>query len=293
MLKTRFRDRFLCPSFVFRPDIFGRACWRKLRARPKWCVVKTAWGDCLAVEPRKLIGAHVYMRGVHELPVCEVLWRLAGAGECTVDVGANIGVMTSLFSRRVGEHGRTLAFEAHPGVFRRLQQNVGRWHRPQVEVFNQAISSSRGVVTIYEGDGFSSNEGTARLANSDAAGRCFEVESVRLDDLLSAGAWAVIKVDVEGHEFEVLSGAKAALAAHRIRDIVFESSWAFPGPGHEMLLEHGYHLFAIEASLRGPRLAAIPRRSDSQNRQADYLATLEPGRAAALVEKPGWQALAI
>jgi FkbM family methyltransferase len=310
-------SRFLSPCFVFRPDIFARACWRKLRARPERCVVQTAWGDWLQVEPRKFVGAHVYMRGVHELPVCEVLWRLARAGECVVDVGANIGVMTSLLSRRVGERGRVLSFEAHPVLFRQLQENVGRWHRPQVEMFNQAISSLSGAVAVHEGDGFASNEGTARLVDARSrrreeahfrgvpspfgpppyvggyvTTRCLDVESVTLDKLIPATGCGVVKIDVEGHEFEVLSGAVVALAAHRLRNVVFESTWSFPGPAHALLREHGYHLFAIEASLRGPRLAAVSRRSGPENRQADYLATVDPSRAAALVEMPGWRALA-
>ena len=65
--------RVFNPCFVFRPDVLARACWRKLRARPVSRVVRTAWNDELEVEPREFIGAQVYLRGVHELAVCEVL----------------------------------------------------------------------------------------------------------------------------------------------------------------------------------------------------------------------------
>jgi FkbM family methyltransferase len=259
--------------------------------RPERCVVKTAWGDSLGVEPRRFIGAHVYMRGVHELPVCEVLWRLARAGESAVDVGANIGVMTSLLSRRVGDQGRVFAFEAHVGVFRQLLQNVERWNRPQVQVFNRAISSERGVVTMREGDGFARNEGTARVEQAGVSARRFEVESVTLDEVIPAMNCGVVKIDVEAHECEVLSGATTALASHRLRDVVFESTWNFPGLAHELLLEHGYQLFGIEASLRGPKLAAVSRRSGGEGRPADYLATMEPRRAAELVAEEGWRVL--
>src|SRR5258708_3924507 len=123
--------RALNPCFVFRPDIFLRACLRKMRVRPERCQVKTAWGDWLGIEPRKFIGANIYMRGVHDLAVCEVLWRLAGEGEAVVDVGANIGLMTSILSRKVGRRGRVLAFEALPEVFDKIERNVRPWNRPQ------------------------------------------------------------------------------------------------------------------------------------------------------------------
>ncbi len=245
----------------------------------------------MGVEPRKFIGANIYMRGVHELPVCEVLWRLAGAGEAVVDVGANIGVMTSLFSRKAGEHGRVFAFEAHPEVFRQLEQNVRRWNRPRIELFHRAVSSQAGMVCLREGAGFAVNEGTARVAEPGLGNRSFEVESVRLDDVLAASSYGVAKIDVEGHELEALSGASDCLAAHRLRDIVFESTWDFPGAAHELLLSDGYRLFEIQSSLLGPRLVTVPRRSGPPGRQADYLATLDWRRAGELLRPRGWQVL--
>src|SRR6185369_2282913 len=210
MVLNAFR-RALSPCFVFRPDVFIRAFWRKVRPRPERCVVKTAWGDRIAVEPHKFIGASLYMRGVHELPVCEVLWRLASPGEAAVDVGANIGVMTSLLSRRVGAQGRVFAFEAHPEVFQQLELNVRRWNRPWTEAHNRAVSCRSARLIIYEGDGFGLNEGTARMVNSREHSRSFEVPSVRLDEVLTRDNCGVIKIDVEGHEAQVLSGAKRYL----------------------------------------------------------------------------------
>src|SRR5215831_1169540 len=91
------KDFRLDPSFVWRPDIFVRACWRKVTRRPERCLARMAWGDWLEVEPSRFIGRNIYMRGVHELAVCEALWRLSRPGDRAVDAGANIGVMTSVF----------------------------------------------------------------------------------------------------------------------------------------------------------------------------------------------------
>src|SRR5690348_8938252 len=151
------------PSFVFRPDIFVRACWRKARGRPARCVTRTAWGDWLEVEPRRFIGGNIYMRGVHEPAVCEALWRLAAPGDHAVDVGANIGVMTSLLSRRVGPTGRVTSFEPHPALFTQLQRNVARWGARPIDVFGQAVSFRRGQLYLEEGDWFGLNEGTSSV----------------------------------------------------------------------------------------------------------------------------------
>jgi FkbM family methyltransferase len=288
---ANFIARALNPCFLHRTDILVQACWRKLRPRPTRCVAQTAWGDSLAIEPRKFIGSSIYMRGVHELPVCEVLWRLAEPGDGVADVGANIGVMTSLLSRRVGTKGRVLAFEPHPGLFRELERNVLGWGRPQVELFNRAVSCRTGVVKLQEDDRFTGNEGTARVADSEPCGKCFEVEAVRLDDLLSSANCGVTKIDVEGHESEVLAGAAGCLATHRLRDIVFESSWDYPGPAHETLLGFNYEVFEIQANLGGPMLRRVYSRSGRPERIADYLATVDTHRTMGLVGENGWKVL--
>lgn len=279
------------PSFVFRPDTFARACWRKLRPRPECCVVQTAWGDSLEVEPRKFIGAGVYMRGVHELSICEILWRLAAPGELAVDVGANIGVMTSLLSKRVGPRGRVFAFEPHPQTFRRLQENVRRWPRSNVSLFDRAVANRNATATLFEPAVFHLNDGTASLAPANGVGQSFPVGTVRLDDILPAARYGVLKIDVEGLELDVLHGAERALSQARFRDVVFESHSTYPGPAHQFLLERGCQVFAIQSSLRGPRLIELPAPWPGQGSAADYLATIDPARAQKLIAPPGWNVL--
>jgi FkbM family methyltransferase len=231
------------------------------------------------------------MRGVHELPVCEALWRLCGTGETAVDVGANIGVMTSLLSKRVGETGQVVSFEAHPEIFQQLARNVQRWPRRRVECWNRAVSCNQKTMRIQETECFGINEGTARVANDGAGGRSFEVMSVRLDDVLSDRACGVLKIDVEGHEFEVLSGARSLLESRKVRDIVFESTWEFPGRAHKLLAGYGYQLFDLGASSLGLELPMPSKRPEAPGKVSDYVATLNPERALTLTSPSGWRVL--
>jgi FkbM family methyltransferase len=283
--------RWFTPCFVLRPEIFIRACWRKARKRPEHCVVKTAWGDWLKIDPRKFIGANVYMRGVHELPVCEALWRLAAPGETVADVGANIGVMTSVLSRKVGQTGRVIAFEPHPEVLRQLEHNVQRWRPRRVEIVNKAVSSHAGNSRIKEEECFAVNEGTARVVNYDAEERTFDVDSIRLDEALPGDSCRVIKIDVEGHEFDVLSGALRLLASGNVRDIVLESTWEYPSSALELLLKHRYQIFDLRASFLGPLLKRPEKRTARSGKVSDYVATLDAERANRLFSPAGWQLL--
>ena len=294
--------RVLTPCFVWRPDIFVRACWRKLKPRPDYCVVKTAWGDWLGVGPRNFIGINVYMRGAHELPVCETLWRLAEPGETVADIGANIGVMTSVLSLKVGKAGKVFAFEAHPGIFRELESNVRRWRERMILPVHQAVSSHTGHARIREEDWFELNQGTATVERNGSGtgeshavtrsrGGSFEVGCVTLDEALGGQECRLIKIDVEGHERDVLAGAAQLQASGRLRDIIFESSFEYPSPAHAILLENGYQVFDLTASICGPALNKPWQRRTAGKRSSDYVATLNSERATRLMQPRGWQLL--
>ena len=282
------------PCFLFRPDVFGQACVRKLRKRPDNYLVKTSWGDAFAVDPRKFIGAHLYMRGVHELPVCEALWRLADAGETVADIGANIGVMTSVLSRRVGTLGRVIAFEPHPLIARSLRNNAKRWSRNNVQVVEAAVSKASGFLTLRESGDCETNEGTAQIRSKDpqsVSGRCFEVRAVALDREFKGTKVSVIKIDVEGHELAVLEGATGLLKQGAIRDIVFESTYHYPNAFHRLLLSCGYSVFRIGHGFWGPQLIDPVKLGKGVNLLADYVATTEPNRARKRFAHLGWKAL--
>jgi FkbM family methyltransferase len=199
--------------------------------------------------------------------------------------------MTSLLSKRVGIDGQVIAFEPHPEIFQQLASNVQLWPGRRIELSNRAVSCRQGSARIRETECFELNEGTARLARDGNAGKSFEVLTVRLDDVLPKTAIGMLKIDVEGHEFEVLSGAAGLLAAGSVRDILFESNWDFPGRAHELLERNGYQLFDLRASSFGVRLAKPSRRADSRRKMCDYLATLVPERAWCLVRPRGWRVL--
>jgi len=251
--------------------------------------VRTAWNDELEVEPREFIGAQVYLRGVHELAVCEVLWRLAKPGERVVDVGANIGVMTSLLSKRVGCSGQVFAFEPHPRLFARLRRNAHRWNRNNVLTLNWAVSDHTGTSLLWETAGFAENTGTAAFSPDSVDGRSFEVRTVRLDHALPSGDYGLLKLDVEGHEQKALTAL--GLAHARFRDIVFESRDHSATVVHRFLANLGYHIFGIRSSFCGPTLFTVDAVDSADVLTADYLATQQPERAIERLAPRGWNVL--
>jgi predicted methyltransferase len=81
----------------------------------------------ITLDPTDTVSQAIFRQGIYDLVTTEVLWRLASAGDCIIDVGANIGYMTSIFAIRAGACGSVFAFEPHPRTFEILKQSVEYW----------------------------------------------------------------------------------------------------------------------------------------------------------------------
>lgn len=289
--------------YLFRPSqILRRICHGLEKSTPDTADVLLPWGLEMTVNPKETIGRTIWNSGIHELPVCEVLFRLAGRDETAVDAGANIGLMTGLLAAKIGPGGRVYAFEAHPGIYEKLCRHREIWKiHPLAEILalQKAVSSSPGKLPLISGSGFVENQGISRVTNTgneNQNGSSILVEATTLDlELPETCRVGVMKIDVEGHELEVLKGAKRLLAAGSVRDILFEDSGGALNPVMEMLCPLGFSLLEIDWSLWGPSFSPVKsgenRRPGNRFDLPNYLATLEPARAVQLLKPRGWRCL--
>jgi FkbM family methyltransferase len=256
--------------------------------------VQLPWSSWIEIDLKDGIGQTIAMNGVWDLPVTELIFRLVDPGEAAADVGANIGYMTSAMAAAIGGGGRIYAFEPHPQVFARLSDNCKSWtsEHSQIELFELALSDCSGTVPLYTNELFPSNQGQARLheAPRDVS---TPVRTERLDELLQPPiALGVMKIDVEGGELGVLVGADRMLAAHRVRDVIFEEHRPYPTDVTTLLERHGYEVMSVGSSLSGVRLvgpdAVLEAKSDRS-----FLATLDADRARRRVQRLGCRSLRV
>lgn len=181
---------------------------------PKWFLrkprseelVHTRFGFKIKVDPLfdKNIENVIYERGVYELGTVSLIQRLLKEGDVFIDVGANIGFLSMAAAATVGKKGEVLAFEPVPSTYRILAANKELNSMSQLQTFQIGVGSKSEIVSIQTEE---LNRGGASILNN-TGGEEIEIEVKKLDELIASGPISLIKVDVEGYEFEVLKGAE-------------------------------------------------------------------------------------
>lgn len=287
------------PEYIFRPSQIVRRLIREyIPSSNEYEQVMLPWGLPLRIRPRESIGLCIWRLGMFELPVSEPIYRLVDPGDYAIDVGANIGHMTSIMAVRAGATGRVLSFEPHPLTFDELNANVQRWAEMSgigdIRAHRIALSDTVGEGVLQVPGEDSVYRGLASVAqNSQALGSRYPIQLRRLDEfIVDEERIGVMKIDVEGHEHRVLKGAERVLLRQGIRDIIFEDKRPYPSETTAFLLEAGYAVFAVGMSLWG--LAVSPGSAPPETGSGywpTYLATSDPERALGRLKKRGWAAL--
>jgi FkbM family methyltransferase len=262
-------------------------------------VAQLSWGLPLEVYTSDAIGFAIVAGGIFDPCVTETLHRLIDPGDVVADVGANLGYMTSLAAARVGREGTVLAFEPHPRAYELLEKNAARWRDVRtagaVELHRVALSDAAGEGMLVSGGSDEFDMAVASL--SDEVGSPTHAESdtitvplARLDEFAGVERIGVMKVDVEGHEADVLRGAGGLLESGAIRDIVFEDHDDYPSEATRVVEDAGYELISLDNDLWGLRLVAPENRGELPAWPGpSYLATREPDRARERLSRRGWQ----
>ncbi len=145
---------------------------------------------------------------------------------CFLDIGANIGFYSTCVAHSLKNKGAVYSFEPHPGNFNRLIENIFNNKLSNVKTFNIGLSSASGSLNLVMRGDFllGSNTGNCSIEisdNMDSKSTKMPIELHALDAIMVNNDIAhvdVIKLDVEGHEDEVLKGAERTL--HHCRPII-------------------------------------------------------------------------
>lgn len=155
--------------------------------------------------------------GAHSPTLLRNLGRMVAAGDWVIDVGANVGLVTSRLCQLVGPTGAVWAVEPLPRNVARLEALRARNGLGQLTVLPVALSSQAGTarlrLPIRGGGAFGSF-----VATWETCGEV-DVATARLDDLVAQrrppGRLRLVKIDAEGFEPQVVAGATETLSTLR------------------------------------------------------------------------------
>lgn len=188
------------------------------------------------------------LAGRYEPETTSLLKRILKPGMIFIDVGAHIGYFTRLASRTVGPTGHVYAYEADEENYGLLSLNTRG--RQNVTLRKVAISSHEGTVDFYH---LSNSTGCHSTVPPLGEQRKIEVEARTLDDELERLHIAhvdVIKMDIEGGEWEALRGMPQLLAQNNLSMIVEWNPQALARGGDPLsflskLVDAGFTLSAL------------------------------------------------
>jgi len=131
-------------------------------------------------------------------------------GYVVYDIGANVGFYTLLSSLLVGRNGNVIAFEPVPRNLIYLKKHIEMNSCSNVMILPYAVSDNAGKAFFD----CTNNPSMGHLSEKGD----IEVETVVLDQLIASKqmpAPDLIKIDVEGGEYNVLKGAQQTIAKKR------------------------------------------------------------------------------
>lgn len=241
--------------------------------RPGRTVHLSRYGVTLRVKPN-IMGYYMLLEKFHlkryEMGALDLLARHAREGDI-VDVGANEGFYSICLGRLAAAvNNRIVAFEPLPANLELLRRGVTtNGLVDTIEVVPTAVGSRQGEVTLFvPQSGYGSYASTVSEVVPDTA----ESVSVPIDTLdqsletRGTRRISLIKIDVEGAEYEVLLGASKLIKAYR--PAIFLELEMHRQPGGqagvdkivEFLRKHGY---ALHSHIRGAQIRPFDGRCAS------------------------------
>lgn len=145
-----------------------------------------------------------------------------------IDVGSNIG-NHAYFFKNICNADKVLCFEPLPDNFSLLQMNCSN-----CELYPIGLSSENKSGYIQMTEPIDSNSGTAKISDNGVEITLSTLDSYNLKDV------SFIKIDVEGHELEVLKGAKDTINQSK-PDILVETHTGIDIKDVMDLLPQGYN----------------------------------------------------
>lgn len=191
-----------------------------------------------------------------EINLARFLVHQLNPGDVFMDIGAHYGYFSLLGAAIVGSEGSVWSFEASPTTYSILHQNTSP--KSNIHAFHHAIADTHENLTFFEFPNLYSEYNTLDISQFEGESWFSKfqpkeviVEAIVMDEFAEMNDITpkIIKIDVEGAEFKVISGMQRMLR-EQSPILVMEFLSEIRGneehlKARQLLLDNRYHSYSI------------------------------------------------
>lgn len=169
----------------------------------------------------KSIHKQLILDRIREPKSTELMRLFLKPDDIVLEVGANIGYYVLIESSILSDNGFIYALEPEPDNIDLLKKNISLNNLRNVEVYDLALSNRKGTAKLYTGK--ASNLHSMYQGQSQEKKSYVEVNTLTLDGFLEdKKPITFLRMDIEGHEVEVIDGMKKTLESPYLERMFIE-----------------------------------------------------------------------
>lgn len=190
--------------------------------------INTVYGNMYVYTQDSSIGKSLMEYGEYMIQEVDLIKNLTNNKSYVIDIGANIGTHTIPLSSHVA---KVISFEPDPEIFEVLKKNCSESGQKNIALNNMAIGDG------YRQVGTKFNFGKTTLTDTG------KIHCASLDNIRGFPDLDFIKIDVEGMELEVVSGAVNTINYYKPDMLIEMQDDSNNRPMFELLNKLGYNAY--------------------------------------------------
>lgn len=145
----------------------------------------------------------------------DALFKMCNEDNVVFDVGTNIGSVLMNIAKKVGINGRVYGFEPDPANYKKCMTNMRLNNFKNISVLNSGLGEKKSNVFLKVD--VDDNRGMNRVEKNKSE-NSVQITLTTMDDFVienNIKKLDLIKIDVEGYEYNVLKGAQKTITSLR------------------------------------------------------------------------------
>lgn len=183
-----------------------------------------------------------YYNGLADFAEMSFILHTLKKGDLFGDIGANVGVFSVLAS---STGANSLAVEPIPHTFEVMKKNIAL-NNYENRILSQRLGVGDKVTTLKFLNNFDVINGVCKF--QDQVENTIDVEVSTLDIIFKDRVPDILKIDVEGYEWNVLQGGANVLSNKQLKAIIIETNVNEEQVDsvHQKLIEHGFAIYEYD-----------------------------------------------